>query len=265
VFRFLPGIEARSFAVTHVIGEEKTIRNINPTSDTDSSRSKTEMADLVHDFMDRLRALFVYLDVSSSFIVPLMKRAELRLSGKVLLHKDWNLPARILKAWELGAPDHLIANASATSEKLLVLSCSLSEYEISYDAVDALKLIPPGERSRFTIADDGSYLHWPSSDIHLDLDALRYATDPRWRKKVDRERTTHHARFGAAVAEVRKEYRLNQSDINGVSERQIRRIEKGSVPRVKTLELMARAHGLALDDYLNEVTEKTASLSTASS
>jgi hypothetical protein len=194
-----------------------------------------------------------------------MKRAELRASGNIVLHKDWGLPTRVLKAWKLGAQDLLIANASATSDKLFVLSCSLAEYELPFDAVEALKSIPPGERDRFTIADDGSYLHWPSSDIHLDLDALRYATDPQWRQKVDRERTTRHARFGAAVEAVRKEHRINQSDITGVSERQIRRIEKGSVPRVKTLELMARAHGLALDDYLITVAEKAAALSTAAS
>jgi hypothetical protein len=222
-----------------------------------------EMVDLVRDFMSRLRALFIYQNVPSSFIVPLMKRAELRPSGNILLHKDWSLAGRVLRAWELGAPDRLIANAAATSDKLFVLSCSLKEFEISFDTIAALKSIPPKDRGRFTVAEDGSYLYWPSSDIHLDLDALRYATDPQWRKKVDWERTTHHARFGAAVAAVRKEYRLNQSDINGVSERHIRRIENGSIPRVRTLELMAQAHGLSLENYLNKVAEKAASLPTA--
>jgi hypothetical protein len=224
-----------------------------------------EMADLVRDVMSRLRALFVYQDVPSTFIIPLLKRAELRVSSRILLHKDRALATRVLKAWELGAPDQLIANACAANSKLFVLSCSLKEYEISFDTVSALNSIPPGERGRFTIADDGRYLHWPSSDIHLDIDALRYATDPQWRKKIDWERTTHHARFGAAVEAVRKSHRLNQSDISGVSERQIRRIEKGSVPRVKTLEIMARVHGLALDDYLSKVAEKAASLPTAAS
>lgn len=223
-----------------------------------------EMADLVRDFMNRMRALLIYQDVPSSFIIPLMKRAELKASSNILLHTDWKLPTRVLRAWELGAPDHLIANACATSDKLFVLSCSLKEYDIPFNAVEALKSIPTEERSQFIIAEDGSYLHWPSSDIHLDLDALRYATDQKWRKKVDLERATHHARFGSAVAAVRKEHRLNQSDIKGVSERQIRRIEKGCVPRVQTLELVASAHGSSLDEYLSKVAEKAAASSNLS-
>ncbi len=223
-----------------------------------------EMAALVRNFMNRMRALLVYQDVPSSFIIPLVKRAELKASSNILLHTDWKLPTRVLKAWELGAPDRLIACASATSDKLFVLSCSLKQYDLPFTSVEALKSMPPEERSRFIIVDDGSYLHWPSSDIHLDLDALRYATDQNWRKKVDFERAIHHARFGAAVAAVRKEHRLNQSDINGVSERQIRRIEKGSFPRVQTLDLVARSHGLSLDDYLSKVADKAVPSSTHS-
>jgi transcriptional regulator with XRE-family HTH domain len=70
------------------------------------------------------------------------------------------------------------------------------------------------------------------------------------------DRTTRDARFGAAIASVRKRHRLNQSEIPGVSERQIRRIEQGSRPRVRTLEIMAKAHGLSLDAYLSEVAEQ---------
>ncbi len=187
-----------------------------------------ELADLVRDSMNehRLRALFLYQNVASPFIIPLLKQAELRVLRNIVVHTDWDVPARVLRAWELGVQEHLIAKASATKDKLFVLSCSLKAFEVPFDAVKALKAMPLGERDQFVAADDGSYLHWPISDSHLDLDALRYATDPQWRKKVDLERTTHDARFGAAVVSVRKGCRLGQSDIRGVSEGQVRRIER---------------------------------------
>jgi hypothetical protein len=52
----------------------------------------------------------------------------------------------------------------------------------------ALKRIPDAERANFSMDEDGSYIHWPGPDIHLDLDAVRVAIDwknapkPRLRK-----------------------------------------------------------------------------------
>ena len=37
------------------------------------------------------------------------------------------------------------------------------------------------------------------------------------------------------------------NDIDGISNRQIRRIEKGERPKLSTLELLAKAHKLDLD------------------
>jgi hypothetical protein len=217
-----------------------------------------EIGSLVLDFTHRLRALFVYQDVAASFLIPLMRRAGLRASTVILFHTGWDLPTRVLRAWQLGAEDRLIADASTSNNTLFVLSCSMKEHAIPFDAFEALKALPARERDQFQIADDGSYLHWPSSDVHVDLDALRYATDPGWRKKVDLDRTTRDARFGAAVASLRKRHRLNQTDIQGVSERQIRRIEQGSRPRVRTLELMAKGHGLTLEAYLSMIAKQMA-------
>jgi hypothetical protein len=187
-----------------------------------------------------------------------MRRARLRAFPGILVHTDWNLPIRVLRAWELGAEDHLIANASTTNDTLFLLSCSMKEYQIPFSALKTLKTLKPKERDQFQIANDGSYLHWPSSDVHLDLDAIRYATDREWRKKVDLQRTTHDTRFGAAVAALRKKHRLNQADIKGVSERQIRRIERDSRPRARTLALMAKGHGLTLEAYLSKIAKRMA-------
>jgi len=68
-----------------------------------------------------------------------------------------------------------------------------------------------------------------------------------------RERATHDSQFGRAVSVLRREHGLNQADIPGVSARQVRRIEGGSLPRSETLLRLARAHGLDLGAYLDRV------------
>ena len=89
--------------------------------------------------------------------------------------------------------------------------------------------------------------------MHLDLDALRYIVDPAWRARADLERVTHHARFGRAVSVIRKEHGLKQTEIPGVSARQVRRVEGGSLPRSETLRRLARAHGVDLREYLARI------------
>ncbi|MCY7333484.1 MAG: helix-turn-helix domain-containing protein [Pseudanabaena sp. CAN_BIN31] len=51
--------------------------------------------------------------------------------------------------------------------------------------------------------------------------------------------------FGKAIATLRKKYKLRQSDIIGLSERQVSRIEKGEgSTKADTLRLFAKAHGM---------------------
>lgn len=62
-------------------------------------------------------------------------------------------------------------------------------------------------------------------------------------------------RFGEAVAAFRKQCGLKQADIHGLSERQVRRIEKGERTKVDTLGILARSHGLSLKAYLDKIAE----------
>jgi hypothetical protein len=159
----------------------------------------------------------------------------------------------VLRAWEIGAQDRLIAEADVSNGTLFVLSCALERLQIPLARLRPLARLPKARRREFDLATDGSYLHWPRGDVHLDLDALRYVVDPAWRARADLERVTHHARFGRAVAVLRKERGLKQTQIPGVSARQVRRIEGGSLPGSKTLRRLARAQGLDLGEYLARV------------
>jgi transcriptional regulator with XRE-family HTH domain len=50
--------------------------------------------------------------------------------------------------------------------------------------------------------------------------------------------------FGAAIAKLRTAKGLKQSEITGLSERQVRRIEKGEGTTYESLRRLAAAHGM---------------------
>jgi hypothetical protein len=130
----------------------------------------------------------------------------------------------------------------------------MEKLEVPFDSLPALKRISIDEHTNFTIDDDGSYLYWENADIHLDLDSFRYATDPEWKQKFESLKSKHNQVFGKAIATLRKKYKLRQSDIIGLSERQVSRIEKGEgSTKADTLRLFAKAHGMEFDDYLDAV------------
>lgn len=200
----------------------------------------------------RLQALFVRTEVPA-LLPQMLERAGLRSIRNMLVHSDWSVPKRVLTAWLRNAQAELIAEATVAGDRLIVVSCEPKTYEVGFDQMPALKKVQPRDRGSFELADDGSFIHWPSADIHLDLDAIRAVIDPKWRKKSERVRQTHGREYGRAIAALRREHGLTQTDIAGISERQLRRIEESGAVSVRTMELLARAHQMRLSDYLDAV------------
>lgn len=204
---------------------------------------------------NQLRALMVRDDVEPSSIPQMFERAHLRMTRNTIVHSDDSVPRRVLTAWAHHAQDQLIAKASVSKDLLFVLSCALQPYEVAFDDMAALKCIPKTERERFIVDEDGSYVHWPGPDIHVDLDAIRVAVDPTARAKAVAAKARQDARYGAAIARFRLAKGLKQSEIEGLSERQVRRIEKGEGTSSEALRRLAAAHRMDLDEYLREVAE----------
>jgi transcriptional regulator with XRE-family HTH domain len=214
-----------------------------------------EIADIVRSTNQKhhLRVLFIREDIDPKWLPQMFDRANLRVMRNTLVYTDSDLPKRVINAWSMGAQEQLIADATVIGDCLLVFSCGMEKFEVPFLSLPALKRIPISERGNFTIADDGSYLYWESADIHLDLDAFRCATNPIWKQKFEDLKSTHNQLFGKAIATLRKQHKLLQSDIKGLSERQVRRIERGEGTKVDTLSLFAEAHGMELDAYLDAV------------
>lgn len=200
-----------------------------------------------------LRTLFVREDINSNWLPQMLYESNVRTLKSMIVYSDFKVPQRILKAWKIGAQNQLIANATYFDDKLLVINCALEEFKLPFDKIIATNNIPLKERDRFEIADDGSYIYWPKSDVHIDLDSIRCAIDETWRERSKAIRLMHDKRYGEIITFLRKEHKLRQSDITGLSERQVRRIEAGDPTSFDTLKLLADAHGLKLNEYLNNI------------
>ncbi len=61
--------------------------------------------------------------------------------------------------------------------------------------------------------------------------------------------------MGKAISQVRKAHNINQNDIEGLSDRHLKRIEnEGYQVTIDVLKKLAVAHKMNLEDYLAEVT-----------
>jgi len=216
-----------------------------------------QVAPVVHDAASRhrLRALLVHAPVGRELLIPLLERAGIRALRNLLVHTGGDVPRRVVNAWKWGAQDQLVAHAEALEDRLLVVTCALELIEVPVASIRSLAELDPSKLPHFSLAEDGAFLEWLDEDIQLDLDAIRVAVDPTAQAKAATARLLNDRKLGAAIATVRKAHQLRQSDIPGVSSRQMRRIEQGDRPRSETLRHLAEAHGLAVNEYLNEVAE----------
>jgi DNA-binding transcriptional regulator YiaG len=178
-----------------------------------------------------------------------------------IVYTDLEVLKRVFAAWQFDVQDRLIAKAIVIDDRLLVLSCSMEVLEIPFAAMPALQRISASDRSGFMISEEGSYIYWEGADIHLDIDAFRSAIAPVEKQKFEKLRLQHDQLFGQAIKALRQQSKLKQSDIAGLSERQVRRIESGEGTKVDTLELLAKAQGMELSTYLDAVASLIGSIS----
>jgi hypothetical protein len=207
---------------------------------------------------NRLRALLIDSNVDSDWIPYMIERAKLRVLRNVLVHHGPGIPLRFLWAWARGIESHIIANATAFDDRLVVRNCLLKSFEIGFDTYPALARIAPSARSSFEIDPDGMFLHWSDADVHLTMEDVLLAKNPALRARARAARLQDSRAFGAAVRSLREEHGLTQSRIPGLSPRHVRRIEQGFIPGDEALQRLAAAHRMDPDQYLEVVTELSA-------
>jgi transcriptional regulator with XRE-family HTH domain len=114
--------------------------------------------------------------------------------------------------------------------------------------------------SEFVIDSSGSFLYWPSLDLHLGASQLLQAVDPMHLADIEIRRYAT-TKVSTALLTIREEAGLRQSDIDGLSERQVRRLEKEeSRFTAEAARSYASALGCSLDEFLGHLSRRITEL-----
>jgi hypothetical protein len=171
---------------------------------------------------------------------------------------DADAVRRLIFARRNHAEQELIASASIEEGRLVVWSCEPRRFEVAVSEIPVLADMPADLLQSFEVSASGSRIRWPHADIDLDLDTIRESADPAVRRQHEARARHEASRYGKAIRRLREERGLKQTNIPGLTERQVRRLEEGgTVPQIETLRHLAAAHGMEVDGYLNELAKRS--------
>lgn len=201
----------------------------------------------------------VLVDVADPALVRLPRALGLqRPEYRLYQTSDASALRRLLISLARPEPMFGIVDAYVVGASLYVLTGDFELRCFPIRKVPALSPLPAAERPRFTVDADGSYLHWPARDIHLGVSQLLQEADPAFMADVAIRRSERD-KLGPALRTLREELGLRQSDVPGIGERQVHRIENGvSRLRYESAQKFAKAFGMTTGALLAQVAQRAA-------
>jgi hypothetical protein len=152
-----------------------------------------------------------------------------------------------------------IIDAYLAGDTLFVRGPKHRMLHVPVNSVRALSGRPRAVLQNFEIDPDGSYVYWPDLDVHLGWNQFLQAVDPDELRKAQQRTEGYNKRYGAAIRKLREEAGLSQSKIEGLTERQVRRIEQGECRATRgALAALAKAHGLDVNAYIEQLAKALA-------
>ena len=150
-----------------------------------------------------------------------------------------------------------IIEAHLNGDALLVCGSNHQTLHVPLSSIPALRDQPDAVLKNFTIDSDGSFIYWPDLDLHLGWNQFLRAVDPAELRKSQQRSTDFNRRYGTAIRRIRETAGISQSDIAGLTDRQVRRIEHGEC-RATTgaLTALAKGHDLDVNDYIGKLADQ---------
>lgn len=146
---------------------------------------------------------------------------------------------------------HHIVDAWIENEQLVLLSPAFARLDVPLTKLARFIGTDQTKSATFDIDEDGRFLYWPHADVHLGWTQIQQIIDPAYLIAAARKTGEYNKRYGAAIRAIRDSYGLKQTAVQGITERQLRRVEQGQQAASRgTLEALAKAHSLSLEDYL---------------
>lgn len=162
---------------------------------------------------------------------------------------------RMMHAWCDGSQDQFIARAHVMQDELVVTSFGLQTFRINFGTISSLRSIPVKQRDRFKILNHGRNIHWDNADIDINLEIIRYHTDPRFRTEQNLRALNIYGLCGQAIQHLRGDLtREAMYKRGGPSAKQLARIESSpQAPTLNMLARMAKAHGTSQHEYIKKL------------
>ena len=164
---------------------------------------------------------------------------------------------RAIGGMAAGQAENRIVDAWIEGNQLVILSPSFMRLHVPLEELRRFLGKDMKSIKAFEIDENGSYLYWPHADVHFGWEQLQGIVDPVFLLAAKRRSFEFNAEYGAAIRSLREERGLKQTDIQGIADRHLRRIENGQISASKSsLEALAEAHEMILADYLDALAKR---------
>ena len=212
-----------------------------------------------------------WVDSETRFLVvaDVAEPALLRLPAVLGLHKphlrlhvsrDPGVVKRLVLAQSRSEPWEGIVDAYVFRNSLVVVLGDMTIREFPKQRLPKVGRMTQESFEAFEIEEFGSFLHWASGDVHLGASQLLQAVDPMYLTDVEIRRYARE-KVSLALADMRGERGMKQTEIGGLSERHVRRLEKEEVRlTVDAAEKFAAAFELDLSEFLAELSRRLTAL-----
>jgi hypothetical protein len=165
------------------------------------------------------------------------------------------LLGRVCSALGPGGSRGGIIDAYLAGAMLLVRGPRHRMLHVPVSSVPALRAQPPAVLQNFVIDPDGSFIYWPELDVHLGWNQFLQVVVPAELRKAQQRSADFNERYGAAIRRVREAAGILQARVEGLTERQLRRIEQGECRATSAaIVALANAHGLDANAYMERLT-----------
>jgi hypothetical protein len=151
--------------------------------------------------------------------------------------------------------DQSILDAWWEKDRLAIRSATLQRLKVPISVLPRrIQAASDQERSAFQIDDDGDMIHWPELDIDMGWSQFQQAVNPNAALRARQQDKEFNIAYGAAIKSLREGKNINQSAIEGLDARQIRRIEHGETrATANAIRKLAQAHEMTPNEYMNEI------------
>ena len=208
------------------------------------------------EWIDSETRFLVVLDVPLAAAMRLPTLLRLRKPDqRLFLTDDIGSVRRLVIAPNRSQPYEGIIDAYVVAGTLTVFLGDLTIRDFPIGQIPSLRSLEPELLRAVEVDIDGSFVTWPGTDIHLGPSQLLQAVDPSELAEIEIERFRSE-NTAMALKHMREERGLRQTDIQGLSERQVSRLENAeSRLTADAAEKWASSLELTMGDFLDELGE----------